>query len=602
MPEASDDYEIRAKIVVHDASGPGASSAERRMDRVVKHAERASGSITGWLTKAFALITSGSIVGGIIRINDQLDSAINGIATLLSAQTGMGITDSLAAARDIIKGLRQDAAAGVGELSHYRDAFQQILGPAMAGGAGVDKIRELTRNTLTAGFAMRGQEGLSLAPLDIVQALTSGVSDRVTPFASGALRSINVQGEEFNKKKIPERIELLNKAFAKFAPGAAVMGLGWDAQWSTLIDRATSFVGILNQPLFNRWLEGLRSVNARLQEHQGQLEVIVTRWGQRLLGIWDQLISSAGTYAAIVAGVSVYQGLGGAAGLASAGAGLGRAGAVGRAGLGAVGAAARDPFGFGNLFGGALAGAGLGGGGGSSGIGGLFASLRGFLPVLSRLAGPLAIVTTLFLAVRGAISEYPGVFLALAQAFAVLGQTLVNVGETFGFLTKGGSLLNMVGAALGGVLIGLVRGVDLVLRVLGSLVVGLSVVGRVIGQLLKAIYMGVSGDVGGARGALGEIPTILQESNRELEKLWKDAFTFRTGGEDGGGVPDVPGKGNIPTTGQTVNIGKVEIRQNLETNADPARIANAFETVLDNVNRHKRQGVRHAMVSPLSNT
>lgn len=593
MADPSDDYEIRARIVVQDASNAGAASAERRLDAVTKHAEGVSSSISGWLTRAFAIITSGAITRGIVQINDSLDSAVNGIATLLSAQTGLDITDSLVVARDVIKGLRQDAAAGVGELSDYRNAFQTILGPGLAGGASLNQLRELTRNALTASFALRGQEGLSLGPMDIMQALTSGAHDRTTPIVAVALRSLGVEQEKFNKFDTAKKIETLNQAFAKFAPGAAVMGQGWSAQFSTLLDRLTSIVGTLTRPLFENWLERLRGINRLLERNQDHLEQVVSVWGARLVSLWDTLIDQAGTYAAIVAGVQTYRMLGGGASIT---AGAGQVLTAGRAGLSAAGAAVRDPFGFSSSFGTALSGAGLGGAGGTTGV---LGSLQALFPALSRLAGPLAIITTLFLAVRGAISEYPATLMFLAESWAVLMQTLANVGETFGFITKEGSALNIIGAALIGTLGGIVRAVDIVLRVLGSLVVGLSVVARVLGALVKAIALSITGDFAGAQAAQKSILPILQESNAELEKLWSGAFDFRKKGDGTGTVPDVPGAPTVPKTGQTVNIGTVNIRQNLETNADPARLAVAFDDLIGRVNRYRTQPTRAVLSAPI---
>jgi hypothetical protein len=329
----ADDYEIVSRIVVRDAAGPGAESVQRRLAEVERSGERVGRSITQALGGALAGVAGGVGLGflarGLVRINAEIQSAEVGLATLFAANYGVGAADALGIARDSLAGLRQDAAAGVGELADYLRTFQTVLGPGLQLGATTDVLRELTRNALAAGYALRGQQGMATVGFDAQQALTGQVGDRTTPIVMQALQAAGITAEAFRALDPAERVEALNRGFATFSTGVSLMGQTWDAQMSTLKDTITDRLRDVTRPVFDRWSDQLRGANAWLEAHRDILTDIAGRVGDRLLTLWDALIQSAGVYAAILAGAAALQIVPGAAGALG---GVRRAAAAGAVG------------------------------------------------------------------------------------------------------------------------------------------------------------------------------------------------------------------------------------------------------------------------------
>jgi len=492
----SDDYVISARIVARDASDAGATSAERRLDRV----ERRGLSVGRTLQGVFAGLAGAAGVGrlaqGIVGLHSTMQEAEAGMATLLAANQGVGINQALGTARGLVQGLTADAASGAGELGNYMQGLQSMLGPGLGLGATIEQLRELNRNALGAGFALRGQEGLSLAPMDVAQALSGQVGERTTPIVNQALRASGQTLESFRALAPERRVEALNRAFQSFAPGVELMGRSWSAQMSTLFDQSRSLARLVTRPLFDRWSEQLEAANGFLRDNRDGLEAIATRWGPRLVSMWDTLIERAGTYAQITAAAGAVHLLGGASG-------------VGAIGQRLAGGATRVV---------STAGAAAGAGGG---IAGLFTAARaGLTPLVQaagRLAGPLALVTLLVTGVTGAFQEYTGVAQFVMDQGAGLWESLVQLGESFASLSGEGSALNIVGAGLLGTVGALAWGLARIVDVASLAVLAVGALVRAVGHMVRFI-----GRAAGALFSDETVANVLAEEGQGLRNAFAD--------------------------------------------------------------------------------
>lgn len=574
MPgEADRSYVIKAKIIAEDHSAAGATSVKRRLKEVEQEGERVGASISGAMSRMFAALAGaaglGVAVRGVLGLHSAIQDAQGGMATLLSAQTGMGITQTLGIAKGLVNDLRKDAAVGVGELGNYVEGLQGILGPGLAAGASLQQLRELTRLSLAAGFALRGQEGLHLAPRDVRQAMTTGANQVETPIVNQALSAINVTSQAFNKLDAAKRLETLTKAFGTFGPGVALMGKSWSAQMSTMQDGVKGLIVRLTTPLFDRWSGQLAAANRWLVANADQLGVIVDRWGVKLLALWDGLIQRAEVFAAL--SVAAYA----APGLAS-----GAGGALKTAAGGVVSAAkgwASDPLGIGRSVGGAL-------GTSAAAPPALGASWSAFVSVATRAVVPLALVTTGILAVGGALRQWPTLMAWIAAKGEMIATTLGKVGGAFGTLTADGSALNLVGGALVGTFGGLVTVLDLVLRGIGSLVVGLGVVLQALGEGARLLYYSVTGQGGEALNSSDRLAKVFVDGADRLKGLW--TFSDAAGAKKDDGSGDAKGGTGKLSKAPVTNInGPVKFELKVEQNADPARVMVAFEEGVDRLRR-----------------
>ena len=581
-----DDYVIVAELRAEDLVDGGTRSAERKLERVERLGTRVGSSITRALGGALALLGGGALferfTSSLIGMNAAMEQAEVGMATLFSAQTGLAAADALGVARREVAALREDAAAGAGELRNYLEGFQALLGPALGLGATTDQIRELNRNALTAGFALRGNEGLSQAPLDVAQALRGDVSESETPIVMQALSAAGITAEKFRQLRPAQRISTLNRAFGTFAEGASLMGRTWDAQMGTLKDNVSGLFRLLTRPLFDRWSDHLRDANTWLEENEEKLELIVTQWGQRMVQIWDTLISKASTYAGILAGAAVTPAL---PMVAAAG---GRAYAAAGVAGASLGAALRDPLGIGKLVAGAM---------GQSTAGltpGLFptigAGLSAIGSALASIAAPIAIAVSLFIGMKGAMAEFPAVLEFISGAWASLMLSLDQLAASFGLLGGRGSLLNLIGAALVGVLGGVVYALSFVVKVFATLTTVVATLGRVIGGFLQGIWNFANG----VRDPFAVVREGLLEGMLQVEDIWTnwkppelpDVDSLPEVGDDEDGK-------KLPPSRHVTNInGPINVKVVTENMDDPARVAVTMDSVFDRVRNSRRQARR----------
>jgi len=568
----ADDYQIVARIVAEDATGAGASGAERHLDGVQEHARRTGANITSILSRAFAIVGGAAGVGmavkGIVGLHATAQDATNGIAALLNVQTGAPINTTLARARELVQGLKQDAAAGVGELNDYTQGFQRLLSPGLGAGGSLDQIKELNKLAIAGAGALYGAEGTALGPADVAQAILQGANPTETPVVMQALSASGVTQKKFNAMSQSDRLTTLLAAFGKFGPAIELMGKSWNAQMSTFQDSVKSVIADVTRPLFDKWTEQLRDVNDWFKEHQVQIKNITDTWGPKLVALWDHLVKQAGTYAALVGAAAVAQviPLGGAA--ARVGPGV---------------AASGMPYLTREL---AVVGGVVKAGGGGGVLAALGGSLSGIMGSLSALAGPLLIVAGAFLAVKGAIGEFPGLLIWLGDEARQFMAAIGDLGSAFGMLTARGSALNIVGAAIVGVIGGIIGTMTDMVKVSATVVTAFGLLFRVLGFIGKAIVAIFHGDI----GVLDTLKTDITGAAADAWALTKDMWVPKevdTPAEWQGPKQDLP-----TTKPPVVNIGQVTINQRIEANDDPVRIVRAFDSAIEHVEKYRRQSRR----------
>ena len=540
---------VRVQIEV-DEDIRGLTQAQRRISNLDRLGGAVGRGITGAIGGAFAVAAGVGGVGllsrGIMGLQSEIQEAEIGMASLISALTGQDIGASLKSAREQVAGLKEDAAAGAGELGHYTQGFQRILGPARTAGATLKEVRELNRQALAAGFAMRGAEGLLLAPMDVAQALTQGVGERTTPIVNQLLGAIKMTNEEFNRLSKPERMTALSEAFQTMAAGAELMGRTFGAQTATLKDNVKDIIRELTRPLFDLWTTQLESANKWMTDNRDKMREMAEIWGPRLAAAWGSISRNPGAAA-------------GGLGAAAVTPGLMRFAAGG--GVTALGAAA-------GASGAAAPGVGA-----------------------AALAAILATVGGGFLAVKGALVEYPELLDSVAASTGLLLHSFTVLMDSLGTLTQRGSLLNRIGRLMVG---GFSTAVDLFARGVLTVAAGIRYLGegfRQLGLIFDAIQT-PGGIAKLMRSGTDFTPT--QTLVDDLRRIWTEPIRVTKVRRNSEGEGE--GEGGVETPQTNVNIGKVEVQVQTEVNEDPNRVAAAFSEVLTRVNEFRLQ----ASAAPLS--
>ncbi|HYD02623.1 MAG TPA: hypothetical protein VEB22_15455 [Phycisphaerales bacterium] len=351
-----EEFDVVTRIVV-DPRIPGVDGVSRQVQGLAGGVERMGARIKNAMNLAFGVValqqfasTAKRVADSLLGIHTASQEAQTGIAGIFAAMNKSTVADEMGMAVEVIAQLRGDAAKGAGELQDYADAYQRLLAPVKAAGGALEDVRELTRLGLGAGFALRGQEGLKVAAIDILQGLQGGLSPAESQVLAPLLSVIGSSLDELNKAKPEEKLALIKRALTAMQPAVEATGKTWNAQVATLRDGVKLLVQQVTAPLFDRWSQQLEAVNTWMAANSGQMQAMVDRLGPRLVEIWDALVRNAERFAeATAAGAaaataakmgSMAGGLSG--GLRLAGGGGVALGSIATAGaaLAAVGAAA----------------------------------------------------------------------------------------------------------------------------------------------------------------------------------------------------------------------------------------------------------------------
>lgn len=592
-----DQFAIRLRMEM-EPQVSGLMGISRQIRGLETVASQVGTRITARLGAAFAAIGGavgvGRAISGVIGLQSELQTAEFGMAALVSALTNTDIDSSLKIAREQVGGLREDAAKGAGELTDYTRAFQQILGPAIAAGKTMAETRKLTREALAAGFALRGQPGLQLAPIDVLQAMTAGVGERTTPIVNQLLRAIGMTNEEFNKLAKPERFDTLSKAFGNMAAGAELMGTSWAAQVDTFKDGVKDIVRDVTRPIFERWSDQLGEANKWMTENRDDMREMAEVWGPRLVEAWNRVVENIGTAVALtgaLAGGKLAVDVGEAVSrrreaAQAAGAAAEVAAAAAQRARGIVPTFAPTGAGFGlRAAGGAAAAAPAAAAGGAS-----------FAAGAAAFAAAVAVVGVAFLAVKAAIRDNPELLESLAAATSRMGGAFSDLLVSVGAMAAPGSPLVWLGTAG---IVGLTTAIDVSARFVEAITVITTALGdglEIMGNKLLVLRLVAAGDIGGALMAKERGNFLEVEARKRAARGIRDIFRpiRRTKiNKAGDGEADGAGVSGPPVT----NIGTVNVTVKAEVTEDPNRVAVAFNEVLSRVNEFRQQA-RVAELSP----
>lgn len=557
---ASERAAAKTAAAAERAASKQAAAAARAADKQIAEAKRAEAAAAKALEKralgvnqgfggAFgrAAMLAGGAAGigavgaGIFGVNSDAQTSRMGVAALFSAVGGMDKASAVASGADIARKLSMDAAVGVGGEQDYMTGFARIFQPALQAGGNAETVRELTRLSLGAGFALQGQEGLAYAPMDIRQAMTSGHVSIQTPFAQAALDAAGISSDAFNKMPKPQQLEALLQGFRKFGPAVELMGSTASARLATMQDHLKRITRLATEPLFDRWSGYIENANTRLAAMSSAMEAGGSAGSSRIGRAWDQ-----GAYAApAILGIGL---------AAKGGASIG---AVAEGGIGAALMAWLEPLGM----------------------------------ALSRMLPWTIILTAVIGAITGALAEFQPLMPWLMESFAGLGEALWTSMAVFGSMFGEGSPLNLIGGALVVVLVGIVQAFAFVINVLNAFVAVFVMGARMIGAAFQHLVNWVSGVIG--YGPVFDAPSyesIRLDTMRVLGTPQPTAGSDEGGPDEFGQYPQSPDvAARRPVTQNITNIGKVVVHVERDVNADPTRVAASFEQVLNRIRKAGRQ-------------
>lgn len=216
---------------------------------------------------------------------------------------------------------------------------------------------------------------------------------------------------------------------------------------------------------------------------------------------------------------------------------------------------------------------------GGAGVGALTGGLALLAPLAATVAG-------WFVAITGAMGEFPGVTAFVMTGVEALQEQFVPLVAAFGRLNQEGSILNRAGTALM-VVFGV--GLHAVSWIMVSATAWVDVMGRIFLALGRGFDF-VAVKVFDLLTSLGVIhwraPATYMPSAGDLAKLAADEEVAAEAAK-----PPVAGKGNVVLT------GPVHIEVKAERMDDPDRVAVAFDALIARAERSKLQARRMGLLS-----
>lgn len=270
-----------------------APTVHQSLAGIEKAVEGIHHSITRGILGPLAALAAGSgfaiLTAQVLELHTEVQNAEFSVASLYNAIAGVPIENALQRSHHTVQKLVEDAAAGAGEFEDYIKSYSMILGPSLQAGANTDQVRELNRLMLTTSYLLRGKAGLIQGPIDVMQALTSGVGTRTTAqVVNQVLQAAGISLEEYRAMGRNDQFNALMKGFHQFDDAVALMGKSWDIQMEKMKSGLKVLIREpLTQPLFERWSEQLAKVNEWLFKNKDILKELTEVWSKRLLAAYD---------------------------------------------------------------------------------------------------------------------------------------------------------------------------------------------------------------------------------------------------------------------------------------------------------------------------
>ncbi len=255
-----------------------------------------------------------STLGRAARAMYQLDAETTttriGLSSVFSAIEGISFGKAGSMAERVYGQLTDDAIESVATTKELFEIYSGIVGPIRAAGFELEKVRDMTKDTVNAASAL----GVDFpqAKRDVAAMVRGAAGMDVKLFQT--LRSMNLikeDAKEFNKFAQATRIEKIAEALKKAGVGGAAFGKSLPGRVSTFFDIVQQFSRAFSGPLFDSFSAKLGQVNDYLLANRGSIQAYLARVGTEMslrfetvfdkattgakwiAGHWDQILSKA---------------------------------------------------------------------------------------------------------------------------------------------------------------------------------------------------------------------------------------------------------------------------------------------------------------------
>lgn len=200
------------------------------------------------------------------QVGVEAESAMVGIQAVFMSTGGIDPVTARSMAVRTQRRLERAAATGPGDAANYAEAFGRLYGPMAQAGANTAQIERMVALSIGAGEIERPGSGRVLGPMDVYQAMTSGLNARATPMVIRALNNVGVTPEQFRGASANEQINMMLRGFETFGGAIEVYGQTVASQTDTLADNLKRFIRAVEPRAFDAFRGGLLESNRILDD------------------------------------------------------------------------------------------------------------------------------------------------------------------------------------------------------------------------------------------------------------------------------------------------------------------------------------------------
>lgn len=230
------------------------------------------------------------ITDGVFGLNTELEKTKFSLATLFNNNGAVSsVPQGLSMASGMMDKMRKDAAALPGEFADLVNIFKMSLNPGLAAGATPERLQKLAANVMAGGAASGLDMGMVAREFG---QLLGGRANAHNILGAQMFGLAGDKAREFNRKSGAQRLDFLEKGFAKSGEAIPFFAATMDAISSTMKDNFKRIKSEATTPLFESVKRTMAEMIGFYDTHSEQILSTAKHVGGWLAYYFDQGVNS----------------------------------------------------------------------------------------------------------------------------------------------------------------------------------------------------------------------------------------------------------------------------------------------------------------------
>lgn len=275
--------------------GRGAASGMATVGAAVERTIDRMASLTVATAKWGAIAAVGGAIAatkvGLVNVNAELEKTELGFATMFTMfGSAPNFAVGLGMGKELLAGIRQDAAALPGEFQDFASMAQTMTAPLTQLGQNLDGIRRVTRETVVTAAALGINFDQASREMAMLLEGHAGAHN-VFGMRLGIRADTMVNGRAWHEAAGLDRLKYIESIVGgqKMSAALDAYSHSWAGLTSTIVDSLKRFAGDATAPLFGRIKGSLSSLIDWENRHERQIDRVAYVVGTKLVAAYDWL-------------------------------------------------------------------------------------------------------------------------------------------------------------------------------------------------------------------------------------------------------------------------------------------------------------------------